>query len=108
MVPSSNTDIIGSSGNTYFRPCLRFEPELVVTQQRVALNEDVRHRVLVVLVAGLRELARHDAAAEPRVALENQHLLAGGRQIGRGHEAVVAGADGDDVVRSAHWKSSRL
>ncbi len=60
------------------------------------------------LVARPCELARHDAAAEPRVALEHEHLFARGREVGRGHEAVVPGADGDDVVRSAHGKSSRL
>ena len=46
-----------------------------------------------------------DAAAEPGVALQHEDLLAGGRQVGGSHEAVVAGADGNDVGGShcSHW-----
>jgi hypothetical protein len=81
---------------------LRFELQLVVLQERVGLNEDVRHRVLIVQVARQREGARDDAAAEPGVALEDEDFLAGGREIGRSDEAVMTRADGDDVVVGAH------
>ena len=69
---------------------LRLELELVVLQQRIRLDEDVRHRVLIVQIAGHGQCARDHAAAEPGVALEHEHLLAGRGEIRGGDEAVVA------------------
>ena len=54
--------------------------------------------MLVVAEARQRQLARDHAAAEPGIALQHQHALAGLGQVGGGHQAVVAAADGDDVV----------
>ena len=78
-------------------PIARLELELVVLQQRIALDEDVAHGMLVVAEARQRELARDHAAAEPGVALEHQYLLAGRRQIGGRHQAVVARPHGNDI-----------
>jgi len=80
-----------------FEAIARLEPKLVILQQRIGLDEDVAHRVLVVEEARQREFARDDAAAEPGVALEHQHLFAGRRQIGGGHQAVVARSHGNDI-----------
>ena len=80
----------------------RFQSQIVVLQKRIALNEDVRHRMLVVQEARHGEFARHHAAAEPGVALKHQYLLARRRHVRRGNQAVVAGADGDDVVCFGH------
>jgi glyoxylase-like metal-dependent hydrolase (beta-lactamase superfamily II) len=43
------------------------------------------------------EFAGHHPAAQPAIALEHHHLLARGRQVGRGHQAVMARADTDDI-----------
>ena len=95
-------------GEDVFEAVARLELELVVLQQRIALDEDVAHRMLVVPEARQGQFARDHAAAEPGIALEHQHLLAGRGQIGGGHEAVVAGADGDDVccIVSLVWPAS--
>ncbi len=53
-----------------------FEAEVVVLEQRIALDEDVRHRVLVVQEARHGQFAGDDAAAVPGIALQHQHLLA--------------------------------
>ncbi|MNC90162.1 hypothetical protein D3C83_62260 [compost metagenome] len=53
--------------------------------------------MLVVAEARPGQLARHDAAAEPFVALEHEHLAPRDREIGCRHEAVVARSDDDDV-----------
>jgi hypothetical protein len=97
VVPSSNTDIIGVSGNKYLSPCFDLSPSSSFFSSGIGLNEDVRHRVLVVLETGHGELAGDDAAAEPRVALEHEHFLAGRREVGGCDEPVVSGADGDNV-----------
>ena len=44
------------------------------------------------------DLLGDGASAHDRAALDHQHAAAGPGEIGRGHEAVVAGADDDDVV----------
>ena len=74
-----------------------FEAKLIVQEQWIALDEDVAHRVLVMPETRLRQLARDDAAPEPGIALQHQHLLARNGRIGRSDEAVMAGADGNDV-----------
>ncbi len=43
------------------------------------------------------DLARAGGAADPVVAFENDDLLAGAGQVGRGDQAVVACADDDRV-----------
>ncbi len=63
VVPSSNTLIIGISGKTYLQAEFRLETQIVILQERIALNEDVRHRMLVVLEARHGQLACHHAAA---------------------------------------------
>ncbi len=84
-------------GEHVLEAVLALEAELVVQQQRVALNEDVAHRVLVVAEPRPGQLARHDAAAEPFVALEHEHLAPGDREVGCRYEAVVARTDDHDV-----------
>src|SRR5690606_14629120 len=84
------------------------EPELVASEKRIAVDEDVRDRVLVVQEAGHGQLAGHDAAAEPWVALEHEDLLARCREVCGGDEPVVAGADRDDVVGVAHASCCRM
>ena len=52
----------------------------------------------VVQVAGASEFGGDHATAEPFVAFQHEHVLAGGRQIGDGDQPVVAGTDYDNVV----------
>ena len=70
---------------------------IVILQERIGLDENVAHGMLVVAEARQRELARDHAAAEPGVALEDQDLLARRRQIGGRHQAVVTRSHGHDV-----------
>ena len=67
-----------------------FELQLIVLQQRVGLDEDVRHRVLIVPVAGHRQLAGHHTPTEPGVAFEHHHFFSGHGEIGCRDQAVVA------------------
>jgi hypothetical protein len=47
------------------------------------------------------------APAEHLAPLQNQHFLAGAREVSRGDEAVVAAADNDSyVVLRGHWKAT--
>jgi hypothetical protein len=62
--------------------------------ERVPRAEDV------VAKAGLRDLGRPDAAAEPLVALEDAYVPPGLREQRGAGEAVDAGADDDCVVLS--------
>ncbi len=96
--PSSNTDIIGDSGNRYLRPIAALQAQFVPLQQRIGLDEDMRHRVLIVAKARPGQLARDHAAAQPRIALQHQHAFAALGQVCGCHQAVVPAADGDDVV----------
>ncbi len=58
--------------------------------------------MLVVPEARHGQFTGHHAAAEPGVALEHDDLPAGDGQVGRSHQAVVAGADRDDIERFRH------
>ena len=53
------------------------QSQLIPLQQRIGLDEDMRHGMLIVAKAGQRELARDHAAAQPRIAFQHQHALAG-------------------------------
>ena len=81
------------------------EPQFILGDQGVALDHDVAARMDVVPVAGGVDLARHHAAAGESLPLQNQHLLAGLRQIGGGGQPVVPRAHDDDVVGSSHDSS---
>ncbi len=60
----------------------------------------MRHRMLVVAEARPRQFARHHPATHPGIAFEHQHPLTALGEVGRGHQPVVAAADGDDVIVS--------
>ena len=74
------------------------EAELVAQQERVGLNEDMGHRVLVVAEARRVSSRVTTPPPEPGIALEHQHASAALGEVGRCHQAIVATADGDDVV----------
>ena len=75
------------------------EPELVVTHQRVALNQVVRGRAGIMDKARQGQLLRARIAPDPGGALEHEHLEAGPGSVGRGEEAVVSSPGDHDVVR---------
>ncbi|MDT4840039.1 hypothetical protein FQZ97_738470 [compost metagenome] len=78
------------------------QTELIIADQRVRLNEDVANAVLVMAETRDRQLARNHATAKPRVSLQDQDFFAGGCQVSGGDEAIVAGANGDNVVNRGH------
>ncbi len=59
------------------------------------------HGVLVVPESGHGELTGDHAAPEPLIALEHEHFLPGGGQVGRGHQAVVARANANNIRGSS-------
>src|SRR5262249_56179479 len=67
-------DRYGRIGKEVAQTVAGFELQFVSGEQRVSLNKDVRHGVLVVAESPRRELARHDAASEPGIALEDGDL----------------------------------
>ncbi len=81
------------------------EPELVVPHHRAILQDDMRGAAGIVAKARQRQLLGDDIAAEHRAALQHQAAIAGLGQIGRRHQAVVAGARHDDVETIGHWHS---
>ena len=78
--------------------------EANVAEQRVRGTADPQRmpaREHVVVEAGLGDLGRADAAAEPLVALEHDHVPAGPREEGAAGERVDPAAD-DDGVEAVH------
>ena len=89
-------------GINVFQPVLREQPQLVVPDERVRLDEMVSVGVHVQAKSGRDEFPGHAAAAEPVVPLEDEHFLTRLRQVGGRGQPVMAGAGHDDVVGSAH------
>ena len=87
----------GRVRNEVLEPVSRQQAELVGTDQRIGLQDDVCTRARVVLPAGQRELLGDGVAADDVAALEDEDLDPGLSQIGRTHQGVVACADDDDV-----------
>ena len=73
------------------------QPQLVVPDDRVGLDQHVRAGAGVVPEARQRELLGHGVAADVRLLLEDDDLEPGRGEVGRPDQAVVAGADDDDV-----------
>ena len=73
----------GQLGIDVFEPESRQEPELVVPEHRIALDHYVYVGVLVMRIARSDQLACRDAAAEMRLALEHEDLLARLGHVGR-------------------------
>ena len=71
-------------------PVALAQPELVLAQQRVGLDQRMAGRARVDQIAGLEHLFRGRAAAGNRARVEHDHLVAGAGEIGRGDQAVVA------------------
>ncbi len=71
--------------------------DFVIAQHGIVLKADVDGGAQVLLKAGERQGSGQGAAADHRAAFEDDALVAGGDQIGRRGEAVVAGAGDDDV-----------
>ena len=88
-------------------PVLALEPELVVAQERVGLDERMAGRAGVEAKARQRQLLGHGAAARKLARLEHDHLVARLREVRSGDEAVVPAAGHDDVEHLAHADSSR-
>ena len=89
-------------GEDVFEAVFRFQPELVVLQQRITLDEDMRHAVLVVQEARNGQFPGDHAAAEMIVALQNQHGFPRRGEIGGGRQSVMARADGYDIEIGRH------
>src|SRR5207247_9299317 len=83
-------------------PVLALQPELVVAQHRIRLDEGVAGGARVEQVAGKRQLLGRRSAAGNRPRVEDDDLVAGLREIGAGDEAVVAAARDDDVGDGTH------
>ena len=83
-------------------PVAAEQPELVVDQQRVGLDQRVAGRARVDRVARAEQLLGCGAAARDVPRVEHQHLVAGDRQVGGGDQAVVAGAGDDDLRVRTH------
>ncbi|MNF76132.1 hypothetical protein D3C84_582360 [compost metagenome] len=78
------------------------EPQLIVADQRVRLDKDMTNAVLIMFEAWHRELACDYTAAKPGVTFKYQDFFAGCCQIRSGHQAVMAGANGYNVVSRGH------
>ena len=87
------------------RRAARQQLEAVAVQLELA--NDLRTQQAVDVRGGRDLVARPDlfgdAGAADQLAPLEHHALARARQIGRGHERVVPGADEDDVVAVRHF-----
>ena len=80
---------------------VRHDLQAVARQLQIAEDlgpQQAAHVGAVRVDPALLDLAADRRAADPRVALEHQHLEAGAREIGGIGQAVVAGADDDGIV----------
>ena len=73
------------------------EPQFVVAQHRVVLNQHVRRRARVMFESAQRQLRGLDAAADDRPAFQHQAAITRLCQVGGGDQAIVAGAGNDNV-----------
>ena len=83
------------------------QPQLVVPDHRVALDQHVRAGAGVVPEARQGQLLGDGVAADDRLLLEDDDLEPGGGEVGRADQAVVPGADDDDVGAAAHAARTR-
>ena len=80
-------------------------PQLQVTQERRVLEPDVEVRVQVEAKARDDRLVGRAAAADPRVAFEDERPLPGPHHVRGQREAVVAAADHDAVEHPRRHRS---
>ena len=80
--------------------------ELQIAVDRAGRNVGVNDRAKIVFETRQRRFLGVAAAADARAALENQDFGACLRKIGSTGEAIVAGADDDEIVgnvKSPSW-----
>ena len=85
-------------GDDVLQPVACDEPKLVVADQRVRLQHDVRRRARVVLPPGEGELFGHGVAADHVAPFEHGDGQPGLGEVRGAHERVVPAAHHDDVA----------
>ena len=99
-------DVRDGVGRHVLQSVVALQPQLVVAQQRVRLDERVAGRAGVEAKAGQRQLLRRGAPARLRPRLEDEHLVARLREVRGRDQAVVAAARDDDVGDRLHGISA--
>jgi hypothetical protein len=87
----------GGVGGEVVEAVLRDQAELVVADQRVVLDENVRAAARVVGEAGEGERLGAGVAAGGVVGLDDDDVEPGAGEVGGSDQRVVAGADDHDV-----------
>ncbi len=95
-------------GGEVAQPVIGHQPQLVVADERVVLDEHVGAAARVVREAGQGQLLGAGVAAGLLLGLEDQHAQPGPREVPGTDHGVVAGADHDHVgVRRQRGRHAR-
>ena len=93
-------------GDDVLQPVAGDQPELVVADQRVRLQHNMRRRARVVMPAGKGELLGHGVAADHVATFEHRDGQTGLGQIRRAHERIVSAAHHNNIAGWSHFRPS--